>query len=166
MICHATFARPGSYRPKCLRCCAARLQVREEDAFRGVDALVKNFLVSVPLVADLRSPAMRDRHWQQLMDTTKVGCMRMYAKQHSQELCSLLAGATTSSAARELTLTAAAHAVLAEAALPAQQHPCKQCMRCAHTTTKLCHVPPLHFAPPVLKLTHLMCTINCRLCLM
>lgn len=40
--------------------------------FKGVDALVKNFLVSVPLVADLRSPAMRDRHWQQLMDTTKV----------------------------------------------------------------------------------------------
>eukprot|EP00877_Chromochloris_zofingiensis_P015255 jgi/Chrzof1/9984/Cz04g22250.t1 len=47
-------------------------KVREEDVFKGVDAAVKNFLVSVPLVADLRSPAMRDRHWQQLMDTTKV----------------------------------------------------------------------------------------------
>eukprot|EP00878_Enallax_costatus_P044621 GHUV01053316.1.p1 GENE.GHUV01053316.1~~GHUV01053316.1.p1 ORF type:complete len:464 (+),score=147.77 GHUV01053316.1:399-1790(+) len=34
--------------------------------------MVKNFLVSVPLVADLRSPAMRDRHWQQLMEATKV----------------------------------------------------------------------------------------------
>lgn len=46
--------------------------VRDEDVFKGVDNSVKNFLVSVPLVADLRSPAMRDRHWQQLMDTTKV----------------------------------------------------------------------------------------------
>ncbi len=48
------------------------MQVREEDVFKGVDASVKNFLTSVPLVADLRSPAMRDRHWEQLMATTKV----------------------------------------------------------------------------------------------
>ncbi len=48
------------------------VQVREEDVFKGVDASVKNFLTSVPLVADLRSPAMRDRHWEQLMATTKV----------------------------------------------------------------------------------------------
>ena len=47
-------------------------QVRDEDVFRGVDAAVKNFLTSVPLVADLRSPAMRDRHWDQLMGATNV----------------------------------------------------------------------------------------------
>jgi dynein heavy chain len=51
----------------------ALLQVRDADVFKGLDALVKNFLVSVPLVADLRSPAMRERHWQQLMEATKVG---------------------------------------------------------------------------------------------
>ncbi|MEW5298846.1 MAG: hypothetical protein WDW36_001923 [Sanguina aurantia] len=45
-------------------------KVRDEDVFRGVDSNVKNFLVSIPLVADLRSPAMRDRHWGQLMATT------------------------------------------------------------------------------------------------
>ena len=39
---------------------------------QGLDLSVKNFLTSVPLVADLRSPAMRDRHWTQLMTTTKV----------------------------------------------------------------------------------------------
>lgn len=44
--------------------------MRDEDVFRGVDSNVKNFLVSIPLVADLRSPAMRDRHWEQLMTTT------------------------------------------------------------------------------------------------
>eukprot|EP00882_Tetradesmus_deserticola_P010125 GHRQ01010697.1.p1 GENE.GHRQ01010697.1~~GHRQ01010697.1.p1 ORF type:complete len:387 (+),score=127.04 GHRQ01010697.1:1021-2181(+) len=46
--------------------------VRDEDVFKGLDSMVKNFLVSVPLVADLRSPAMRDRHWQQLMEATKA----------------------------------------------------------------------------------------------
>eukprot|EP00798_Chlamydomonas_sp_ICE-L_P023007 gene23007-30199_t len=47
-------------------------KVRDEDCFRGVDDSVKNFLISVPLVADLRSPAMRDRHWEQLMTATAV----------------------------------------------------------------------------------------------
>lgn len=47
-------------------------KIRDEDCFRGVDDLVKNFLISVPLVADLRSPAMRERHWEQLMSATKV----------------------------------------------------------------------------------------------
>jgi hypothetical protein len=56
--------------------CCLYLQVRDEDVFKGLDNMVKNFLVSMPLVADLRSPAMRPRHWQQLMDTTKVGWMR------------------------------------------------------------------------------------------
>ena len=39
---------------------------------RGLDNSLKNFLVSVPLVADLRSPSMRDRHWQLLMEATQV----------------------------------------------------------------------------------------------
>jgi hypothetical protein len=41
--------------------------------YRGLDNSLKNFLVSVPLVADLRSPAMRDRHWSLLMETTQAG---------------------------------------------------------------------------------------------
>lgn len=40
--------------------------------FKGLDASVKNYLVSVPLMADLRSPAMRDRHWTALMEATGV----------------------------------------------------------------------------------------------
>lgn len=47
-------------------------RIREENCFKGLDKCVKNFLTSVPLVADLRSPAMRDRHWEQLMETTNV----------------------------------------------------------------------------------------------
>ena len=48
------------------------LQVREESVYKGLDQSVKNYLVSVPLVADLRSPAMRPRHWEALMEATGV----------------------------------------------------------------------------------------------
>ena len=46
--------------------------VREWAPYKMVDQVVKNYLISVPLVADLKSPSMRDRHWQQLMEITKV----------------------------------------------------------------------------------------------
>lgn len=56
----------------------ARLQVRsinktirDEDCYKGLDGMVKAFCTSLPLVAELRSPAMRDRHWQALMAATK-----------------------------------------------------------------------------------------------
>ena len=45
-------------------------KLRSTDAFIGLDDSVKNFLTSVPLVADLRSPDMRDRHWKSLMQVT------------------------------------------------------------------------------------------------
>ena len=45
-------------------------KLRSTDAFIGLDDSVKNFLTSVPLVADLRSPDMRDRHWSSLMEVT------------------------------------------------------------------------------------------------
>ena len=49
---------------------------------QGLDTSVKNFLTSVPLVADLRSPAMRDRHWTQLMNTTKVSAADGRSRHH------------------------------------------------------------------------------------
>jgi dynein heavy chain, axonemal len=36
-----------------------------------MDAFLKNLMTTVPLVSDLRSPAMRPRHWKLLMDATK-----------------------------------------------------------------------------------------------
>ena len=53
--------------------------MRDEDVFFGLDAAVKNFLTSVPLVADLRSPAMRDRHWEQLMQVCVCVRVRSWA---------------------------------------------------------------------------------------
>lgn len=60
----------------CVCVCAHVVQVRDEDVFKGLDQMVKNFLVSMPLVADLRSPALRPRHWEQLATTTKVSPCR------------------------------------------------------------------------------------------
>jgi dynein heavy chain len=45
--------------------------VRDWLAYRGVDSMIKNFATTVPCVADLKSPSMRDRHWQKLMGVTK-----------------------------------------------------------------------------------------------
>ena len=44
--------------------------VRMWDVYSGVDGTVKNFLVSVPAVSELKSPAMRQRHWDKLMEIT------------------------------------------------------------------------------------------------
>ena len=45
--------------------------VRDWLAYRGLDSIIKNFATTVPCVADLKSPSMRDRHWEKLMGITK-----------------------------------------------------------------------------------------------
>uniref|UniRef100_A0A6I8PBB0 Dynein axonemal heavy chain 17 n=1 Tax=Ornithorhynchus anatinus TaxID=9258 RepID=A0A6I8PBB0_ORNAN len=47
-------------------------EVRAWDAFLGLDEAVKNTLTSLRAVAELQNPAIRDRHWHQLMQATGV----------------------------------------------------------------------------------------------
>lgn len=47
-------------------------QVRAWEAFEGLDSKVKNLLISLRAVAELQNPAIRDRHWHQLMAATGV----------------------------------------------------------------------------------------------
>ncbi|XP_071813348.1 dynein beta chain, ciliary-like isoform X2 [Apostichopus japonicus] len=47
-------------------------EMRAWDAYNGVDATVKNMLTSLRAVSELQNPAIRDRHWQQLMQATSV----------------------------------------------------------------------------------------------
>ena len=47
-------------------------RARAYDVYSGIERSAKNFLICIPLVADLSSPDMRDRHWQQLMEKTGV----------------------------------------------------------------------------------------------
>ena len=47
-------------------------QVRAFDAYSGLDTALKHFHLALPCVADLRAPSMRERHWKQLMNITRV----------------------------------------------------------------------------------------------
>lgn len=38
----------------------------------GLDSTVKNMVTSLRAVAELQNPAIRDRHWLQLMQATNV----------------------------------------------------------------------------------------------
>ncbi|NXW79744.1 DYH9 protein, partial [Hirundo rustica] len=47
-------------------------EVRAWDAFSGLDGKVKNMLAALKAVAELQNPAIRERHWNQLMQVTGV----------------------------------------------------------------------------------------------
>ena len=47
-------------------------EVRAWDVFSGLDSTVKNMITSLKVIGELQNPAVRDRHWRQLMQTTKV----------------------------------------------------------------------------------------------
>ncbi|XP_032831905.2 dynein axonemal heavy chain 9 isoform X1 [Petromyzon marinus] len=47
-------------------------ETRAWDAFAGLDSEVKNMMTSLRAVAELQNPAIRERHWQQLMQATGV----------------------------------------------------------------------------------------------
>ncbi|XP_060681399.1 dynein axonemal heavy chain 11-like isoform X1 [Hemiscyllium ocellatum] len=47
-------------------------EVRAWDAFVSLDSSVKNLLTSLRAVTELQNPAIRDRHWYQLMNSTGV----------------------------------------------------------------------------------------------
>ena len=47
-------------------------EMRAWDTYNGVENVVKNMLTSLRAVGELQNPAIRERHWQQLMAATKV----------------------------------------------------------------------------------------------
>uniref|UniRef100_A0A803WBL3 Dynein axonemal heavy chain 17 n=1 Tax=Ficedula albicollis TaxID=59894 RepID=A0A803WBL3_FICAL len=47
-------------------------EVKSWDAFTGLDSSMKNMITSLRAVSELQNPAIRDRHWQELVHTTKV----------------------------------------------------------------------------------------------
>lgn len=42
------------------------------DTYVNLEATVKNMLTSLRAVGELQNPAIRERHWDQLMRSTKV----------------------------------------------------------------------------------------------
>eukprot|EP00698_Gefionella_okellyi_P011840 TRINITY_DN3147_c1_g1_i1.p1 TRINITY_DN3147_c1_g1~~TRINITY_DN3147_c1_g1_i1.p1 ORF type:complete len:4456 (-),score=1211.74 TRINITY_DN3147_c1_g1_i1:43-11907(-) len=47
-------------------------RARQWDCWTGLESSVRQFLTTLPMVADLRSQAMQTRHWKQLMQTIGV----------------------------------------------------------------------------------------------
>jgi len=47
-------------------------EVKNWPAYKGLEDAVKNMQTSLPLVEELHHPAMRDRHWKQLMRVTQI----------------------------------------------------------------------------------------------
>ena len=50
-------------------------EMRAWDSYGGLESTVKNMLTSLRAVSELQNPAIRDRHWQQLMNATKVSSL-------------------------------------------------------------------------------------------
>ncbi len=49
--------------------------VKNWPAYKGLEDAVKNMQTSLPLVQELHHPAMRERHWKQLMRTTGMSLL-------------------------------------------------------------------------------------------
>jgi len=47
-------------------------EMRVWDTYITLEATVKNMLTSLKAVGELQNPAIRERHWNQLMTSTKV----------------------------------------------------------------------------------------------
>ena len=47
-------------------------EMRAWDTYVGVEGTVKNMITSLRAVSELQNPAIRDRHWHQLMQATGV----------------------------------------------------------------------------------------------
>lgn len=46
--------------------------MRTWDIYIQLEAAIKNMITALRAVTELQNPAIRDRHWKQLMATTKV----------------------------------------------------------------------------------------------
>lgn len=47
--------------------------IRAWELYSLIEASIRNMMSSLRAVSELQNPAIRDRHWQQLMAETKVG---------------------------------------------------------------------------------------------
>lgn len=50
-------------------------EMRAWDAYLGIENTVKNVMTSLRAITELQNPAIRERHWQQLMQATGVNLL-------------------------------------------------------------------------------------------
>lgn len=54
------------------------IEARVWGVYLGLDHVLKNLLASLRAVTELQNPAMRDRHWAQLIRTTGVDATAIF----------------------------------------------------------------------------------------
>ena len=59
---------------------ALNKEMRAWDAFSGLDSSVKNMVTSLRAVGELQNQAIRDRHWEQLMQATSVCVLLLFCE--------------------------------------------------------------------------------------
>lgn len=63
-------------------------ELRGCDAYQNLESTVRNMITSLRAVAELQNPAIRERHWEQLMTATKVSGISLNIKPSNLELSS------------------------------------------------------------------------------
>ncbi len=53
-------------------------EVRVWDVYMGLESTVKNLLTSLRAINELQNSAVRERHWQQLMNTSDMSTPSLY----------------------------------------------------------------------------------------
>lgn len=61
-------------------------EMRSWEIYASLEAAVKNTLTSLKAVGELQNPAIRQRHWDQLMSSTKVSKNRKLDEQDPVKL--------------------------------------------------------------------------------
>lgn len=64
-------------------------ELRGCDAYQNLESTVRNMITSLRAVAELQNPAIRERHWEQLMTATKVSGISLKINSSNFELSSI-----------------------------------------------------------------------------
>lgn len=54
-------------------------EIRNWPVYIYIENLIKNMMTSLRALIELQNPAMKDRHWKELMDVTKVIYKTIYS---------------------------------------------------------------------------------------
>lgn len=63
-------------------------EVRSWNVYIGLELTIKNLVTSLKIITELQNPAMRERHWHQLMGAVGVSIFLMPLLELVQGMCS------------------------------------------------------------------------------
>lgn len=66
--------------------------VRPWNVYIGLELTIKNLLTSLRVITELQNPAMRGRHWYQLMEAIGVSIFQLLLSRPAHSFASLVRG--------------------------------------------------------------------------